>query len=200
MKAFDACRLLLLLNAAEIIDDSEDACSHDGVSRSSRGVKRVIGRIDDVRVVHGGVEPFSPNRHFTRAVSGNRFRSIDGFVNSVGREDPVVFPGQDRQIGRRYLELLADGSFALSIRTMAACARSLKFRLSQVDIFSLSRSGENNGKTGNRQALQAIGDHIAPRPQFRINLIDIRVLGSARFDAGQWFFPPDHDGAFGGER
>lgn len=48
--------------------------------------------------------------HFTSAVSGNCFRSIYGFINSVRGKDAVVVLGQDRQIGRRHLELLAGRS------------------------------------------------------------------------------------------
>ena len=154
--------LLLLLNTTEIIDNSEDACSHDDFSQFSRWVKHVISRINNVRYVHNGVESFPPNWHFTSAVSGNCFRPIYRLVNSVRGKDPVVVLGQDRQIGRRYLELLADGSFALSIRTMAACARRLKFCLTYIEVFSLNRSSGNSGKTGNHQPLEAIGDHLVP--------------------------------------
>ena len=160
----DTRRLLLLLNTIQIIDNSEDACSHDDFSQFARRVKHVISRVNNVRQVHNGVESFSPNWHFTRAVSGNCFRPVYGFINSVRGKDPVVVPGQDRQIRRRYLELLADRSFALSIRTMAACARRLKFCLAYVDVFSLSRSSENSRETSNHQPLQAIGDHIVPPP------------------------------------
>jgi hypothetical protein len=45
-------------------------------------------------------------------------------------KDPVVVLGQHRQIGRRYLELLADRSFALSIRTMAKLLNGTRQRFS----------------------------------------------------------------------
>ena len=84
-------------------------------------------RINIVRQVDNGVESFPPNWHFTSAVSGNCFQSIYGFINSVRGKDPVVVLGQHRQIGRRYLKLVADWSFALCIRTMTTRARRLKF-------------------------------------------------------------------------
>src|SRR5215472_5138233 len=142
-------RSLFLLNTTQIIDNNEDACSYHDFSQFSRRVKLVIGRINNVRQVHNGVESVPKIWHFTNALSGNCFRSIYGFIDSVRGKDPVVLLGQDRQIGRRYLELFADRSFALSIHTMAARARRLKFRLTYIEVFSLHRSSENSGKTGN---------------------------------------------------
>src|SRR5690348_5377578 len=124
----DGLPLLPLLNAIQIIDNSEDACSHDNLRTLLRTGHLPIGWIDVVRQADNGVESFPPNRHFTSAVSGNCFRSIDRFIDRVGGKDPVVVVGQYRQIGRRYLELLGDRSFALSIRAMTARARRPKFR------------------------------------------------------------------------
>jgi hypothetical protein len=100
---FDARRLLLLLNTIEIIGNSENACSHDDFRASLRPGHLPVRRINIVRQVDNGVESFPPNWHFTSAVSGNCFQSIYGFINGVYGKDPVVVPGQHRQIGRRYL-------------------------------------------------------------------------------------------------
>lgn len=72
-QAVSAGRWLLLLNATEIIDDREDACPHDNFRAFLRpGHSPIIG-IDGVRQVDDGIEALAPNRHFTRAVSGNGF-------------------------------------------------------------------------------------------------------------------------------
>jgi hypothetical protein len=120
-------RMLLLLNTTQIIDNSEDAHSHDDFRALLRPGLLPIRRINIVRQVDNGVESFPPNWHFTSAVSGNSFRSVYGFINSVRGKDPVVVLGQHRQIGRRRLQLFANRSLALSIRTMTGRARRLKF-------------------------------------------------------------------------
>ena len=155
---------LLLLNTIQIIDDGEDACSHDNLRTVLRPGQPPIKRIDGVRQVDDGVESFAPDRHLTRAVGGNCFRAIDGFVDGVRGKDPVVVLGQDRQIGRRYLELLADRSLALSVRTMAARARRQKFRPADIRGLSLRRAGKPGRKAGHHQPLQASGDHVTPSP------------------------------------
>lgn len=108
------------------------------------------------------VESFPPNWHFTSAVSGNCFQSRYGFINSVRGEDPVVVPGQYGQIGRRYLQQLADRSFTFSICTMTARARRLKFRLTHVEVLGLSGTSQPGSKAGNHQPLQAITNHVMP--------------------------------------
>lgn len=118
----DACRLLLLLNAVQVIDNSEDARPHNNFRAFLwPGHSPIIG-INSVRQIDNGIESFSPNWHFTGTVSGNFLRSIYGFIDSLRWKNPAVAFGQRRQIGRLYFELLADRSFALSIRTMTARA------------------------------------------------------------------------------
>lgn len=126
-KQSDALRSLLLLNTSQIIDNGEDACSHDDFRASLRPGQFPIRRINIVRQADDGVESFPPNRHFPSAVSGNCFRSVYGFIESVRGKNPVVVLGQHRQIGSRYLELVADRSFAPGIRTVTTRARRLKF-------------------------------------------------------------------------
>src|ERR1700688_3158639 len=102
-KRGDAGQLLFLLNTIQIIDDSEDPCSHDDFHTLLRPSHLPIKRIDIMRQVDNGVESFSPNWHFTSAVSGNCSQSIYGFIDSVRGKDAVVVLGQYRQIARRYL-------------------------------------------------------------------------------------------------
>src|SRR5438876_10765184 len=105
--------LLLLLDTTQIIDNSEDACSHDDFGALPRPSHAPIRRINIVRQVDYGVKQLTPNAHFPTAVSANRFRSIYGFINSVRGQDPVVVLRQHRQTAPRYLDLLAYRSFAL---------------------------------------------------------------------------------------
>ena len=118
--------MLFLLNTTQVIDDGKNAFSHDDFRVLLRTGQLPVGRIDTVRQADDGVESFPPDRHFTIAVRRDGFRSIDRLVNGVRGKCPVAFPGQDRQIGRRDLELLGDGSFALAFSTMAARAGRLK--------------------------------------------------------------------------
>ncbi|MHC2465249.1 hypothetical protein ACVIHD_004261 [Bradyrhizobium embrapense] len=154
---------LLLLDAVQVIDDGEDACSYDDFPQVPRRIERVVGRINRVRRALDGIESFSPDRHFMSAVRGNCSPPIYGFINGGYRKDPVVVLGQGRQIGRRHLQLPSNRSFALSIYAMTACARSLKLRLTNIDIFSVSGRGETSGHTGNHERLQATDTHIMPQ-------------------------------------
>src|SRR6516164_5919564 len=69
VKRSDACRLLLLLNTTQIIDNREDACSHDDFRALLRAEPLPVRQINIVRQVGHGGELISPNWHFT---SGER--------------------------------------------------------------------------------------------------------------------------------
>ena len=183
---------LLLLNAVQIIDNGKDSCSHDDLPQIPGRIERVVGRIDNVRQVLDGVEPFPPNRHFVGAVRGYCFPPVYGFVDGGNRKDPVVVLGQGRQIGRRHLQLPSNRSFALSIHAVTACARSLKFRLANIGVFSVSGRGETSGQTSNHERLQATDNHIMP--QF-FGYALLAVLGRPWFDAGQCITPAQSNGA-----
>ncbi len=153
---------LPLLDAVQVIDNGEDACSHDDFSQVPRRIERVVGRINSVRHALDRIESFPPDRHFMSAVRGNCSPPVYGFIDSGHRKDPVVVLGQGRQIAWRHLQLPGNRSFALSIYAMTACARSLKFRLPNIGIFSVSGRRETSGQTGNHERLQATDSHIMP--------------------------------------
>src|SRR5579872_1337842 len=120
---------LFLLNAVQVVDKSENACPHNHFRGLLRSDQLPIGRINIVRQADNRVEPKSPDWHFATAVSGHRLQSVDGFIDGIRWEHPIVFLGQQRQIGRRHLELIADGTFTLSIRAVTVRARRLKLPL-----------------------------------------------------------------------
>ena len=76
---------------------------------------------------------------------------------------------QNRHIGRRHVELRADGSFTPSIHTMTAGARGQEFRLPDLEFFGLGCTNQSDS-AGDRQKPESQSYFSRPSSSYSLRL------------------------------